>query len=154
MLDTALVNILLGYQKKYPLQYEESINQQLLIPLECPYCNVKGVHVDTRRTYPTKEHDIPRHYSYDCKKCFNPAKLPFWKSTFSEILWKLAQLTIEDKISVNSLAEKYNIPQSTLYVLTTRLKIFLSTRYELGKQLYEHEHKNDDQNHNKLRIVS
>ena len=141
MSDTALVNILLGYQKSYPFQGEETTHQQLLIPLECPFCNAKDAHVATWGTYITKEGEVPRYYCYDCEKTFNPAKLPFWKSTCSEILWKLAQLSIEDKISINSLAKKYNIPKSTLYVLITRLKIFLASSFEIAKQLYDHEHR-------------
>ena len=154
MSDTALINIFLGHQKRYPDIYQNNIQQQLLIPLECPYCFAKESHVATWGTYQTKEREIPRYYCYNCEKTFNPAKLPFWKSTCSEILWKLAQLTIEDKVSVHSLAEKYNLPQSTLYLLLTRLKIFLASSYELGKQLYDHMHKNDEKNKEELRIVA
>lgn len=154
MSDTALVNIFLGHQKNFPDIYQDSVQQQLLIPLECPFCLAKESHVATWGTYRTKEREIPRYYCYNCKKTFNPAKLPFWKKTCSEIIWKLAQLTIEDKLSIHSLAEMYNVPQSTLYLLLTRLKVFLSSSYELGKQLYEHEHKNEAKKRDYLRIVA
>ena len=64
MSDSTLINIFLGYQKNYPLQYEDSVNQKLLLPLECPFCNAKDAHVATWGTYPTKEREIPRYYCY------------------------------------------------------------------------------------------
>ena len=154
MSGTAYANILLGYQKEYPEIYQDNVQQKLLIPLECPFCYAKNDHVATWGTYPTKEREIPRYYCYNCKKTFNPAKLPFWKSTCSEIVWKLAQLAVEDKMSVHSLAEKYSIPYSTLNLLLTRIKIFLSSRYELAKQLYEHEITNEEKKCKKLRVVA
>lgn len=154
MSETVYANILLGYQKKDPEIYQDTIHQKLLIPLECPFCNAKGDHVATWGTYQTREREIPRHYCYNCEKTFNSAKLPFWKNVCSQIIWRLAQLAIEDKISVHSLAEKYNIPQSTLCLLITHLKIFLDSSYELAKQLFEHENKNEESSKRKLRIVA
>ena len=154
MVDQAYVNILLGAQELYDPEVDDPNDQQLLIPLQCPFCHATGKDVATWGRYPTKEQDVPRYYCYPCKKSFNPAQLPFLKEICSELIWKLAQLTIEDKISINSLAQKYYLPYSTIRRLINYIKSYFASVYEITKQLHDLQNKNSGGNRDSLRIVA
>lgn len=53
------------------------------------------------------------------------------------MIWKLAQLSVEDKLSIRSLSRKWNIPETTLRVLITDIKHLLASSFERIKQLDE-----------------
>lgn len=154
MTDQAIVNILLGTQDFLPPISSEGKEQKLLIPLQCPFCDTIGKNVATWGTYSTKVQEVPRYYCYPCKKSFNPAKLPYYREICSELVWKLAQLSIEDKLSINSLAKKYSLPYSTINSLISYIKDFLASVYERAKQLHEHQNQNQKEFETSLRIVA
>jgi hypothetical protein len=51
------------------------------------------------------------------------------------MIWKLAQLSVEDKLSIHSLSKKWSIPETSLRVLTTEIKELLASSFERVKQL-------------------
>jgi hypothetical protein len=67
----------------------------------------------------------------------NPANIPYWQDKTTELIWKRAQLTINDQVSVNALTQIYNIPESTLRRLSTAITTRLSEKYELAKQVHK-----------------
>ena len=115
----------------------ESIKLDLPIPLSCPFCGVTGKQVSTWGYYQTLKGEVRRYKCKPCVKTFNPAKLPFLKDKLTELIWKLAQLTIEDQLTINSLSQKFFVPETTLRRLVTEIKTFLSDNFEKAKQLYE-----------------
>ena len=115
----------------------ESYKFNLSIPLSCPQCNTHGEHVGTWGYYQTLTEEVRRYMCKSCCKTFNPANMPFWKDKVTELIWKLSQLAIEDKMTINSLSRKFFIPETTLRRLITEIKTFLSDNFEQAKQLYE-----------------
>lgn len=108
---------------------------QLIIPLQCLYCQAGEGEVGTWGEYSTQTGPVRR---YCCKKCgrtFNPAKIPYWQDKVAELIWKLAQLAIQDRMAVNTLAKMYDVPESTLRTLLTAVKVLLAENFERVKQI-------------------
>jgi len=131
------LELYISHENSIHVNDNESIKFDLPIPLKCPQCGATGKQVGTWGYYYTLSGDVRRFKCKFCSKSFNPAKLPFFKDNQTELIYRLAQLTIEDQLSVNSLSQKYNIPESTLRRLITEIKTFLADNYERAKQLYD-----------------
>ena len=135
MTSVASLEIILGNQSEEYPQYLMNNTLSFKIPLSCPNCLDKSQRISTWGTYPTKIDERARFYGYTCKTSFNSAKIPFWKDKLHQMIWRLAQLSVEDKLSVHSLAEKWKIPETSLRVLITKIKHLLASSYERVKQL-------------------
>jgi transposase-like protein len=137
MSQTTTVQIQVGSQ---PLT-EGSINDHFIlslpIPLTCPLCQEKDIEVGTWGSYSTTTGEVRRFRCKNCLGTFNPAKIPFWKKNVQEIIWKLTQLVIKDRFSVNALVKMWGVPETTLRTLVTAIKEFLATNLERAKQLQE-----------------
>ena len=131
----------------------ESIKFEIPIPLVCPQCAATDEQVGTWGYYNTLSGEIRRYMCKTCVKSFNPAKLPFFKENQTDLIYRLAHLTIKDQLSVNSLAQEYNIPESTLRRLITEIKTFLADNYERAKQLYERANLGTKKNNGNLRVL-
>jgi len=136
MSNTITINLTLEPEGSVVNSFVDLNVATLDISLQCPECLDTKTGVGMWGTYKAAI-DTPRRYRcYDCGKTFNIAKIKYWKDKISEIIWKIAQLTIEDRISVHSLAEKWDIPKTTLYVLIGQIKMLLSDAFEQAKIMY------------------
>lgn len=131
----ASLEIILGSQTEIHSQYLMNNTLSFKIPLSCPNCLDQSQRISTWGTYPTKIDERARFYCYTCTLSFNSAKIPFWKDNLYQMIWRLAQLTIEDKISIHSLSKKWSIPETTLRVLIAKIKELLASAFERAKQL-------------------
>ncbi len=109
--------------------------------------------VSTWATYQTKIDERTRFYCYTCELTFNSVKIPFWKDNLHEMVWILAQLSVEDKISIHSLSEKWNIPETSLRNLITELKDVLASSFERVKQLDELENIKSGRRSGEIKIL-
>ena len=137
MSQTTNVQIQVGSQPLPRWKHEEQEFLDLAIPLSCPFCEEKEIEVGTWGSYPTNTGEVRRYRCKTCFNTFNPSKIPYWKTKVQEIVWKLTQLTIKDRFSVNALAKMWEVPEATLRTLVTAIKEFLATNLELAKQLQE-----------------
>jgi len=135
MTSVASLEIILGNQNENHPQYLLNNTLSFKIPLLCPNCLDPDQRISTWGTYTTKFDERTRFYCYGCPKSFNSAKIPFWKDNLHQMVWKLAQLSVEDKLSIHSLSEKWNIPETSLRVLITEIKEVLASSFEQVKQL-------------------
>jgi transposase-like protein len=136
MSSSTFLELTIGPQLQVTNQLHDLNIASIVIPLQCPRCLDKDTRVGTWGSYSTTNDEPIRYMCYTCKKTFNIAKAPYWKDKVSEIVWKLAQLTVADRTSVHSLAKKWNIPKTTLYLLIEQIKVILSQAFEQAKLLY------------------
>ncbi|MFQ5753663.1 MAG: hypothetical protein ACE5HI_16865 [bacterium] len=136
MSTSTFLELTIGPQLQVTNQLHELNIASIVIPLQCPRCLDKDTRVGTWGSYRTANDEPIRYMCYTCKKTFNVAKAPYWKDKVSEIVWKLAQLTVADRTSVHSLAQKWDIPKTTLYLLIEQIKLLLSQAFEQAKILY------------------
>lgn len=137
MSQTTNVQIQVGSQPLYKCQSQEQGFLNLTIPLTCPFCLAKEIEVCTWGSYLTNTGEVARYRCKTCLKTFNPAKIPYWKTKVQEIVWKLAQLAIGNRFSVNALAKMWEVPETTLRTLITEIKEFLAHNLQRAKQLQE-----------------
>lgn len=154
MSSCASLEVLLGSPNETYPQYLQNNTLSFKIPLSCPFCIDQHTRVSTWGTYSTKVDERSRYYCYDCKTSFNASKIPYWKGNLYELVWKLAQLTVEDKLSVHSLSKKWNIPETTLRVLVTEIKDLLSSSFEQAKQLDQIQNNNSRINSKQFRVIA
>lgn len=127
----------MGCEPIVPISTWNSEKLNLGIEIRCPHCDASPEKVGTWGWYPTSTGEVRRFNCKQCNTTFNPAKLPFWKDKVSELIWRIAQLTIHDQVSVNMLAQIYSIPESTLRYLVTEIKRLLSESFQVAKQIQE-----------------
>jgi len=154
MATSASLEILIGTPSDNHQQYLVNNTFSFQIPLSCPYCIGQNTRVGTWGTYPANLDERTRFRCYECEDTFNTAKLPFWINNLHEMVWKLAQLTIKSNLSVHSLANQWNIPETTLRVLVTEIKEVLSTSFERAKQLDQKLKENSSSDKEQLRIIA
>lgn len=154
MSTCASIEFLLGNSNENNPQYLQNNTFSFKIPLSCPFCVDQDTRVSTWGTYSTKIDEKTRYYCYECNSTFNAAKIPFWKDNLHELVWKLAQLTVEDKLSVHSFSKKWNIPETTLRVLITELKDILASSFEQAKQLDQIQNNNPRKNSEQFRVIA
>lgn len=135
MNSVASFEIILGNQNENCPQYLMNNTLSFKIPLTCPNCLDQTQRVSTWGTYQTKIDERTRFYCYTCRSTFNSAKIPFWENNVHQMIWRLAQLSVEDKLSIHSLSKKWNIPETSLRVLITEIKDILASSFEQVKQL-------------------
>ena len=116
---------------------ENSPEIQVPLPVTCPYCGTAWEGISTWGTYPSKHGQVTRYRCKYCLKTFNPAKVPYWHTKVRELLWRLVQLTLKAQVSLNTLAQVFEVPESTLRQLVTRLKEFFAHSFELAKQVQQ-----------------
>jgi len=139
-----------------PLIRSRAWEQEIIhlgIEVHCPYCDTLHEEVGTWGWYPTLTGDVRRFMCKLCDTTFNPAKIPFWQDKVTELIWKLAQLTITDQVTVNGLAKGFGIPESTLRHLITEIKVLLSDNYQLAKQIHERLTKEKTKDTGKFRVI-
>jgi len=107
------------------------------IPLSCPYCLNEEVEIGTWGSYKTTTGEIRRFRCKNCCRTFNPSKIPFWWKRTREIIWKITQMIIKDRVSVNTLVKLFKVPETTLRTLVIAIKEFLASNLEQIKQLQE-----------------
>lgn len=137
MNQTTTVQIQVGSQPLRPWLEKEQTFLELPIPLICPFCLSKDVEVGTWGSYSTNTGEVRRFRCKCCLATFNPAKIPYWKKKVQELIWKVTQLVIKDRLPVNTLAEMWGVPETTLRTLVTAIKEFLASNLERAKQLQE-----------------
>jgi len=124
---------------QYPLTNIPVIENLLLKlthdDLSCPRCERKSPDVTTWGSYKTNIGEIRRYYCYICKKTFNPSKLPKIYDKMGKIAFELGKLVIKNNLSVNSLADDLNVPESTLRRVITEIETQLSENFEFIKSL-------------------
>ena len=153
MTTNASLELYIGHEHTIHETGSESIKFDLPIPLQCPYCGTNDERVGTWGFYPTFKGEVRRFMCKTCNETFNPAKLPFIKDHITEFIYRLAQLTIEDQIPINSLAQKFSVPESTLRCLNTEIKTFLSNKFEHAKQLYERTATKKERKNGDLKVI-
>lgn len=126
---------------------------ELGIIVECPYCGGKTEIIGGWGSYPTSTGDVRRYMCKNCVRTFNPAKMPYWRDRVEELVWKLTQMTIKDRVAINALAKMWGVPETTLRTLITAIKDFLATNLEIIKQLQERLSEPDTVKHSDLRII-
>ncbi|MCK4817111.1 hypothetical protein KA005_15180 [bacterium] len=126
---------------------------ELRIVVECPYCGAKAEIIGGWGSYPTSTGYVQRYMCKNCARTFNPAKIPYWHDKVEELVWKLTQMTIKDRVAVNALAKMWGVPETTLRTLITAIKDFLATNLEIIKQLQEQLSEPDTVKHSDLRII-
>jgi len=153
MSQTTSVQIQVGSQPLSERVEKDPSFFSLPIPLTCPVCERKAIEVGTWGRYRTNTGEVQRYRCKTCFKTFNPAKIPFWKKNVQELVWKVTQLTIKDKFSVNALAKMWEVPEATLRALVTAIKEFLASHLEQVKQLQERLLEPDTMETSSLRIL-
>jgi transposase-like protein len=153
MTSIASFEIIIGNKNDDHYQYLMNNTLSFKIPLLCPFCLDPDQRISTWGTYTTKFDERARFYCYDCSKSFNSAKIPFWKDNLDQMIWKLAQLSVEDKISIHSLSQKWNIPETSLRVLITEIKELLSSSFEQIKQLEEFQNIRSGKKPEEIKII-
>jgi len=126
---------------------------ELGITVECPYCGGKTEIIVGWGNYPTLTGNVRRYMCKNCVRTFNPAKIPYWRVKVEELIWKLTQMTIKDRVAVNALAKMWEVPETTLRTLITAIKDFLASNLEIIKQLQERLSEPDTMKHSDLRII-
>ena len=152
MSSSTVLELTIGPQGQVPNQLHDLNIASIIIPLQCPRCTDKETRVGTWGTYSTANDEPIRYMCYTCNKTFNIAKAPYWKDKTAEIIWKLAQLTVADRTSVHSLAQKWNIPKTTLYLLVQQIKELLSQAFEQAKLLYLKQNPNQTRAKHSFRV--
>jgi len=137
MNQTTTVKMHVGSQPLDAWLEKEQPFLKLYIPLACPYCQSRDVEVRPWGSYSTKTGEVRRFRCKCCLVTFNPAKIPYWKKKVSELIWKVTQLVIKDRLPVNALAKLWGMPETTLRTLVTAIKEFLASNLELARQLQE-----------------
>ncbi len=125
----------------------------LKIAVECPYCGGEAEMTGTWGWYPTSTGKVRRYICKECKRTFNPAKIPYWHDKIEEFVWKIIQMVIKDRVAVNALARMWEVPETTLRTLVTAVKDFLASNLEIAKQLQERLSVPDTVKRSDLRIV-
>lgn len=142
---------------QYPLTNIPIIENLLLElthdDLSCPYCQRKSPDVATWGSYPTKLGEIRRYYCYICKKSFNPSKIPKIYDKMGKIAFELGKLIIKNNVSVNSLAEDLQVPESTLRMVITEIESQLDENFEFIKSLDSVLKPKKTENNKSLRIL-
>jgi len=134
MSTCASMKVVIGNQFEINQQYLKNNTFDFQIPLNCPYCVEQNTRVGTWGSYETKADERIRFRCYTCGKTFNTAKLPYWETNLHEMVWKLAQLTVEQNYPVHRLSKQWNVPESSLRRLVTELKVLFSSSFEQIKQ--------------------
>jgi len=137
MISQTCIDICIGPRTHDCGHDNESEVVSLEIPLHCPFCEVVHENVGDWGWYYTTTGNVRRFHCRECEKTFNPVKIPYWTEKVAEIIWKLAQLVIEDRMTINSIARMYNVPESTLRRLATEIKTLLAENFEYAKQIHE-----------------
>ncbi|MFV2016188.1 MAG: hypothetical protein ACC656_12215 [Candidatus Heimdallarchaeota archaeon] len=106
MSSVASFEIVLGNRNEKNTQYLMNNTLSFKIPLTCPNCLDQTQRISTWGTYPTTIDERTRFHCYTCGKTFNSAKIPFWSNNLHQMIWRIAQLSIEDKLSIHSLSKK------------------------------------------------
>src|SRR3989304_10550410 len=75
----------------------------------CPVCGPTVSGTGTWGTYIVKKEVRQRFRCRACTKTFNVTKIPFWQKHITELVWNLAQLTIKDGVSIQRLAQQYQV---------------------------------------------
>ncbi len=150
---TANLQMQLGPQL-HATQYEwPQLNLELGIAVNCNYCGEKTERIERWGKYPTLTGDVQRYRCKNCNRTFNPAKIPYWRDKVEELVWKLTQMTIKDRVAVNALAKMWVVPETTLRTLITAIKDFLASNLEIIKQLQEQLSEPDIVKHSDLRTI-
>lgn len=126
---------------------------ELVIPVKCPYYLRKPEIISTWGSYLTLTGEVRRYRCKGCKRTFNPAKIPNWRNKVEELVWKLTQMTIKERIAVNTHANMWEVPETTLRTLISAIKDFLATNLEIVKHLQKRLSESDTVKHYNLRIV-
>lgn len=153
MTSVASLEILLGNQNRINTQYLMNNTLSFKIPLSCPKCLDQSQRISTWGTYQTKIDERTRFYCYTCGLTFNSAKIPFWTNNLHQMIWKLAQLSVEDKISIHSLSKKWSIPETSLRTLITEIKRILASSFEQVKQLEQLQNNKSGKKTREIKIV-
>lgn len=153
MSSTATVNISIGANF---LSQPSVVNENTFkidIFLQCPYCIDPHNNIGTWGTYETLVDARTRFRCKVCKKTFNIAKIPFWRDKLFEMIWKMAQLTIKDRIAIHSFAQHWNIPETSLRNLITEIKTLFASSFENAKQLEQRLNKQPGINSGNIRLI-
>ena len=134
--------------------YDQKLQFIGTILVQCPFCQQDSSICGTWGTYTAQGEQRQRYRCQTCKKTFNMAKLPGWKIQLTEIVWKLAQSTVEDGMAIAALAQQWNVSKSTLRTLIAELKGVLSASFELGKQLYQRTSLPSTQDRPRYRVIA
>ncbi len=153
MICTTNLQLQLGPQLHLTRYEWPQTNLELEILVKCPYCGGKAEIIGGWGSYPTSTGDVRRYRCKDCKRTFNPAKIPYWRDKVGELVWKLTQMTIKDRVAVNALARIWEVPETTLRTLISAIKDFLAVNWEIAKQLQERLSEPDTKKHSALRII-
>lgn len=153
MISVASLEILLGNQNGLNTRYLMNNTLSFKIPLSCPNCLDQSQRISTWGTYQTKIDERTRFYCYMCNLTFNSAKIPFWTNNLHQMIWKLSQLSVEDKLSIHSLSKKWNIPETSLRVLISEIKELLASSFERVKQLEQLQNIKSGKKTEEIRII-
>src|SRR3990172_953248 len=134
--------------------YDQKLQFIGTILVQCPFSQQNSSTCGTWGTYPAQGEKRQRYRCQTCKKTFNIAKLPGWRNQLTEIVWKLAQSTVEDGMAIAALAQQWNVSKSTLRTLIAELKGVLSASFELAKQLYQRTSLPSTQDRPRYRVIA
>lgn len=137
MTAIATLELILGSKTLHDRPNTNLSKLALDIPLHCPECAELHSNVGTWGTYETIPGVVVRFRCRECGGTFNPSKIPFWRRKMTEIIWKLAQLVVQNQVTVNWLAEQHKVPETTLRTLLTELKQLLAQNYRVAQEIQD-----------------